>query len=464
MTVLKILLAEMAYRKVPWAMSLVAVVVAVMLFVVGPVLVDGYRQATEVQIEQWRARLADLENGVSALRASMERVEKQTAQELDRLEAETRRLMRDLGFNLLIVHRDTNMSDFWAEDFAAYDMPEQYVERLASDRRLTLVTHLVATLQAKIEWENRKVLLVGYLPEATQPHMRQKAPMGYRIEPGTVLVGHELGVGRRIGEVLHIRGRPLTIAQILPEKGSKEDITLAVHLHDAQALLDKPGRINQILALGCRCSHSDLPNIRQQLAAVLPATQLPEFRTLALARAEQRSLVEAQRQAILSQMERNLQERQKVLAERRQVTADMERSRLQILAIMETLAAVLTPLVVLAAAVWVGLLSLANVRQRRAEIGLLRALGKGSWTIATLFLGKAVLIGLLGAAVGVVLGVIAAYWLGTRAFQLEPHQFQVPATLLLGALLGAPLVSALASYLPTLTALLEDPAVVLREP
>jgi ABC-type lipoprotein release transport system permease subunit len=35
--------------------------------------------------------------------------------------------------------------------------------------------------------------------------------------------------------------------------------------------------------------------------------------------------------------------------------------------------------------------------------------------------------------------------------------------ILLGALLGAPLVAAIASYLPTLLALTEDPAVVLRD-
>jgi len=43
---------------------------------------------------------------------------------------------------------------------------------------------------------------------------------------------------------------------------------------------------------------------------------------------------------------------------------------------------------VLAAAVWVGLLMLANVRERRIEIGILRALGKTSGMIAALFLGE----------------------------------------------------------------------------
>ena len=41
--------------------------------------------------------------------------------------------------------------------------------------------------------------------------------------------------------------------------------------------------------------------------------------------------------------------------------------------------------------------------------------------------------------------------------------FSVQYDLLLYALLGAPLLSAVASYLPTLAALMQDPAVVLME-
>ena len=78
------------------------------------------------------------------------------------------KLMRDMGFNLLILHRDRDMEDFWSKDFSTIDMPQDYVERLAAAKELTLVTHLVASLQAKITWRGRSVLLVGYMREATQ--------------------------------------------------------------------------------------------------------------------------------------------------------------------------------------------------------------------------------------------------------------------------------------------------------
>jgi len=421
MAMFKLLVAEILYRKLNFVLSLLAVTVAATLFVAGPLLVDGYSHQTQAM--------------VAAL-------EEQTNRELDRLEKETRRLMRDMGFNLMIVHKETNMSDFWAADFASKDMPEEYVYRLASDRRLTLVTHLVATLQQRITWENRKVLLVGYLPEATQSHMRRKKPMGYNIQRGTVFLGYELGVGRKVGETVTVEGKQFKIARILPEKGSKEDITIAMHLRDAQEILNKPGRVNQILALGCHCAGADLPNIRKQLAQVLPDTRITEFRSIALARAEQRNLVERQQKAIL---------------------AEMRRSREGVQQTLETLAGVVTPLVVLAAAVWVGLLALANVRERRTEIGLLRALGKGSLTIGWLFLGKACLIGLAGGAAGFALGSWLAAVLGSQALDVASHYFDLRYDMLVCCLAGAPLLSVLASYLPTLAALTQDPAVVLRD-
>jgi predicted lysophospholipase L1 biosynthesis ABC-type transport system permease subunit len=118
---------------------------------------------------------------------------------------------------------------------------------------------------------------------------------------------------------------------------------------------------------------------------------------------------------------------------------------------------------VLAAAVWVGLLALANVRQRKSEIGLLRALGKSSGAIATLFLGKAAMLGLFGAVVGAVLGTGLAWWLSVEALGLDAGEFALRFDLLIGAVLGAPLLSVVASYLPTVVALAQDPAVALRE-
>jgi len=416
MNLTRMLLAEIGYRKLNFLLSLIAVIVAVAMFVAGPVLIDAYRDQTDEQ--------------------------------LLKLEDETRKLMAGMGFNLLIVHRDTDMADFWAADFATHDMPQEYIDRLAADGHLTLITHLVATLKSRIDWENRKVLLVGHLKETPQTHraltkfakdqqemkqaqQKKKKPMGYDIAPGTVQLGFELGVGREAGQSIDVLGKPFKIVQILPEQGSKEDIAINMHLTDAQELLGKEGRINQILALGCKCAGESLPKIRSQLALVLPDTHITEDKTKAVARAEQRNEVTEHRNTQLGRV--------------------------------ETLAGLITPLVVITCAIWVGLLALTNVRERRTEIGILRALGKSSTTIACLFLGKAMLVGVVGAAAGFVLGSALARWLGVTALEVAPEQFTVQYTLLVIALVGAPLLSAIASYLPTLSALMQDPATVLRD-
>ena len=53
---------------------------------------------------------------------------------------------------------------------------------------------------------------------------------------------------------MQLGGRAFRVADMLPEQGTADDETIVMHLRDAQALLDKPGKINLILALECRCT------------------------------------------------------------------------------------------------------------------------------------------------------------------------------------------------------------------
>lgn len=449
MSTLRLLLAEIGYRKLNFAMSVLAVVVAVALFVAGPALLESYARQAQQELETLQARVEE-----SA--AQVTRAEAEAAAQLAAMADETRKIMRDLGFNLILVHRDTDIVQFLSSGMPGVDMPQEWVERLAQDVRLTLITHLVATLRGKVAWEGREVRLVGYLPETPQKHMRHETPMGYVVEPGSVLLGYQLSQGKKVDDTIEVAGKPLRVAACLPEQGTDEDTTLTVHLSDAQELLGKPGKINQILALECRCSENALPELRRQLGRVLPDAQVLRDNSKAVARARQRAMVaEKNRQIVAKQKE--------LLAERQRALDETAQRRNNIQGLLEGLAAVLTPLVVLASGIWVGLLALANVRQRRTEIGLLRALGKGSGTIWSLFLGKAALVGLLGAALGCALGAWLGLWLGAGALQVSPEYFGVRWDVLACALAGAPAVSAVASYLPALVALSQDPSVVLRD-
>jgi putative ABC transport system permease protein len=185
-----------------------------------------------------------------------------------------------------------------------------------------------------------------------------------------------------------------------------------------------------------------LGRIRTELSQVLPDTQVIEFASQAVTRAETR-----QRAAV---------EAWSAIAREQENRARLRRQR-------ESLAAILTPGLVLGAALWLGTLCFNNVRDRRAELGLLRALGLRTRQILALFLSRAALIGLAGACLGYGAGLLfGALWqespAAPRVAALAPD-----AKLAIAVLLAAPLVAVLAGWLPACLAAQQDPAVALKE-
>jgi putative ABC transport system permease protein len=383
---------------------------------------------------------------------------------LAELDSRTKRIMRDLGFNLRIVHRNTDLGKLYA-GFVAYEMPEDYVQRLAESPEITKIVHLVATLKQMIEWEGEARLLVGFAPEATQSHVEKKPPMGYQIPRGKVYLGSLAAGDRQIGDSIEIMGKSFEIATVLPRQGNEEDIAICMHLKDAQELLQKPAKISEILALGCKCKTANrVEEITQQLELVLPEAKVTEMRLQAIAREEQRQLVEKHyAQTIQAHAAKRQEIAENEKAQRLALLAREEEHRRRIMSLLAGTTKVLTPLIVLVCAVWVGMLAWSNVRERRSEIGLLRAIGKQSSYIAALFLGKAAILGLTAGTVGSVLGFLLARWLATGLLEVEPASLSPSLIASLCGLLGTPMVAAVASYLPTLAAIRQDPAVMLME-
>ena len=129
---------------------------------------------------------------------------------------------------------------------------------------------------------------------------------------------------------------------------------------------------------------------------------------------------------------------------------------------MEDYFALIMPLAVLACGIWIGALAFLNVRERVEEVGILRALGYGGARVSGLFLGKAILLGIMGAALGFGIGTGVALKYGPDMFKLTAKNLK-PDYLLFGWLLiGAPLFAALCSFLPTMISVARDPAESLR--
>ncbi len=340
-------------------------------------------------------------------------------------ERETTRLMRNIGFNLRIIPKDTDIDKFWMRGFSESMMPEDYVYRLASQRGISYA-HLTAILQRKIVWRGKEAIMMGISPEISPPG-KQKPSMSFTVEQGTVYVGFELARALKLrkGDIVDIFDRTFTVEKCLPESGSDDDIRIYGHLRDVQDLLNVEGGINEIKALECLCltgdsDKSSLSILREQIAQVLPGAKVIRIQSIATARRRQRLMV-------------------------------------------ERYFAFIIPLVLIVCAAWIGVLAMVNVRERRQEIGIMRALGYGSGKIALLFLGKAAIVGTIGAVVGFGIGTALALSYGPDIFKVTAKMIEPLYGLLGWSLIAAPAFAALSSFIPSMVAVTQDPAITLRE-
>jgi putative ABC transport system permease protein len=101
---------------------------------------------------------------------------------------------------------------------------------------------------------------------------------------------------------------------------------------------------------------------------------------------------------------------------------------------------------------------LIGVLERRSEIGLRRALGATKRNIRTQFLSEAILLALIGGAVGVGAGAIStAIYASTKHWTVV-----VPTTAWAGGLAAALLIGAIAGLLPAVRAARMSPTEALR--
>ena len=422
MTLWRIVLKEILHRKGNFLLSLLAVAIAVGCLVGALTLLRSHRAKTADLIAQRQTELEEQGR---------------------KLEDDMRKITKRMGFNIFIFPKDQNLHDVYASGYVEKTMPEEYVNRLATAEVIKSITHLLPTLTRKAEWPEAKrtVIVMGTRGQVAQKGADDKKPIQEPVAPGTMTLGYELHhqLGHKVGDKVIFMGKPFTVSKCHPAKGTSDDITLQIHLKEAQELLGLPGRINAILALECNCATLErLAEVRAEVERVLPGTQVIERHSEALARAETRN--EAGRAAQLA------------LESEKAYRVKQEQE-------LEGFAALLVPLVLLGAAAAVGALAYYNVRARTVEIGTLRAIGWRTGQILRLFLSKALLLGLLGAALGYGAGYVFSVYRADGALTGRHFDAQVLA---LGLVL-APVLALTASWVPALLAARQDPAVVLRE-
>jgi hypothetical protein len=376
--------------------------------------------------------------------------EEETKKKMAMLQDEMRKATLKLSFNLLILPKQQSIRDLHIKGYPSEYMPEEYVTRLA-DSGIVLVRHFLPSLQERIKWPEKKrtITLVGTRGEVPNLHKNPRKPLVEPVPLGTIVLGFGLhrSLGLKIGDKVKLLDREFTVHECYEERGSKDDFTAWIHLREAQELLDKEGLINAILALECLCARMGdlLGSIRREIEQILPGTQVIEKGTKAIARAEARASVGQEAKAAV---ERERHHREQMRSER------------------EAFAAVLVPLVMVACAVWIGLLGFNNVRDRKTEIAIQRAMGFQARQIMLLFLSKSLIMGLLGGALGVLAGLGSGSWLGLvlegDAEGIAAMGLPNPGLLLL-ALFAAPMLTVISGWIPAIIAAQQDPVTVLRE-
>jgi ABC-type lipoprotein release transport system permease subunit len=427
MTIWSLLVREILHRKFNFALGVFSVMVASGSLIGAVTLL----------------RIHDIQTG-----QILEEKQAELAANMAQLQDETRKAMLKLGFNVVILPKDQNLSDWYSDDYASKYMPEDYVEKLA-DSGVVTVRHFLPSLQQKIEWpeRKRKIILVGTRGEVPNLHKSLVKPLVQSVPPGTITLGHELhrSMDIKVGDDVELMGKLFKVNTCYKERGNKDDITAWIYLAEAQELLDKPGKINAILALECHCTGDALPMIRKEIAAVLPNTQVIERGSRAIARAEART---------------------KVAEQARLAVENEKTARATLRQTREHFASILIPVVVTACAVWVAVLGFTNVRTRRDEIGILRTLGVSARHVLIMFMSRHVLLGVLGGALGFGAGVLSAVYFGAArqgtSLQTIGTDFSW-AGLLLASVGGAAALAVIAGWIPALMATRQDPAVVLHE-
>jgi len=365
-------------------------------------------------------------------------LQERAAERMAKLRDEARVFSKSLGFNILLLPEEQDLGQLYTENRSTHFFSPAQIEALGTTDFTTL-NHLLPVLRYRVHWDayGRDVILVGVEGEIFIKAPRFQKPIEERIEPGDAHVGDAIcrQLKLSVGDMIELLGEHFTIRRILPQKGNVDDISILMNLGDAQRLSGLPDKISGILALSCNCAAGDLASIRTELSPLLPNVQVVEFTIRA--RARQRA-------------------RDAIGAGTREETEDITSSRGAVRDQVTRFAAILISLVAAGTVVLLVVLTAGSARERRAEVAMLRALGLGAARILSLFLYKAMLMGVAGSVFGCLAGLLAARAMAGPAAV-------VSAPFLVAVIVVAPLVATVASAVPAAAAANTDPAVILNQ-
>ena len=349
MRTIDLVLRELRFRRLSFSLTLLSVSVAVAALVAAQALMRSDEMQTQKLLD---SKYALIQEAIAAR-------EQQVATAGHELNDEIRKQMLGLGFNVLIVPESQDLSELHLSGSLSATMPESYVDHL-----LPTVT---GRMQLRHGEHSVEAIVQGTRGEVPIMHRGLKKPILEAVPPGNAVLGHALQrkLGCEVGNTIRLLDRQFEVAHVHSERGSADDVTIWINLATAQQLLGLENLVHAILALECKCAGDRISQVRQEITSILPGTKVVEQYSKALARAEARAKVKTAAERALQQEREN---GAATLEAEKQMRWNIEQQH-------AALANVLVPCVMVACVVWIIVMTLSNVRQRRAEIGIFRAIG-----------------------------------------------------------------------------------------
>ena len=364
-------------------------------------------------------------------------------------EQEVSKQLSSLGANILVLPTEATLQDYYAADQNSGTIPEEHVSEIYLSG-LTGVEQVSPRLNVPASLGGLEVTLTGILPQseleattAWQTTTLFTAPKAHEgctkaklssadLENPDSLVTHraiqnlkptELVLGSDVaersayspGDAVELFGQKFTVLGILPATGTVDDSRVFAHLHTVQDAAGSGPVCNAIEVIGC-CEDA-AGDLVPALRKLLPNTKV----------------------VTISQV----------------VQTQVGVNRLM----ANTSWFVLAVLVVVGGASLAGAIA-ANVRERRREIGTLMALGATPRFVQSLFLGKAILLGLTAGTIGCVIGVVTAVVAGPGWAGVSVSILPVTSLLAIVAATGLAIISA---WWPARQAASLDPCLCFQE-
>lgn len=359
------------------------------------------------------------------------------------------RQLSQLGANILVLPPEATLQDYYAADQNSGTIPEEHVSEIYL-AGLTGVEQVSPRLNIPANLGGIPVTLTGILPQSeleaqttwqtttlfTAPKAHEgceKAKLTtaqlegtdslvthraiQNLKPDEVVLGADVA-GRSAfstGDTVELLGKSFQILGVLPETGTVDDSRVFAHLHTVQDASGSGPVCNAIEVIGC-CEDA-AGGLVPELRKLLPNTKV----------------------VTISQV----------------VQTQVGVNRLM----ANTSWFVLAVLVIVGGTSLAGAIT-ANVRERRREIGTLMALGATPRFVQRLFLGKALVLGLVAGTFGCLVGLIVAVaagpaWAGVTVSVLPTTSFL--------AILIATCLAILSAWWPARKAATLDPCLCFQE-